>query len=245
MQNEKLNISLTGEKSELIIREVDKVNELEVKAPVKVSISGTIGAPFEFIKKRISEADQINQKRCNIIVDRQLGIIKLTTSENDYYNSGTIQGVLSNHNKLAEFGINTGKKWTPNELGQYFKMNRAFFVDKSENMKIVSDLKSFTAKVDTTISKQKQDNGSFEDTYAGIVTSNLPGAFKMKIPLFRGMQSEEIEIEIYASINGREVLLQLFSPGANQAVEEIRDSIIDEQISLISEFAPEIVIIEQ
>lgn len=63
MENEKLQVVL-GQgvtKAELVVREVSEVNELEVKAPIRVDLSGTIGAPLEFLTKRLSEEDQINQ----------------------------------------------------------------------------------------------------------------------------------------------------------------------------------------
>lgn len=57
MENEKLQVVL-GQgvtKAELVVREVSEVNELEVKAPIKVDLSGTIGAPLEFLTKRLSK----------------------------------------------------------------------------------------------------------------------------------------------------------------------------------------------
>jgi hypothetical protein len=169
----------------------------------------------------------------------------LVISENDDYYRGVVIGKLEQHPKFKEFGINAGKNWDPNELGQFCKMNRAFFLDRSENMKLVSDLKNFEAKVATEIKKQKSDNGDFADNYSGVVTSNLPGLFKLKIPLFKGREAEELEVEFYASINGRTVALQLYSPGAMQALEDLRDVVIDEQIDKIKELTPDIAIIEQ
>lgn len=247
MENEKLQISLAPgvEKAEIIIREVSEVNELKVKAPLKVNLSGVIGAPLEFLKKRYDQEDQVNQKRCVVIFNREKLTIKLTINENDEYNKGEVVGNLKQHPKFIEFGINQDKDWEPNELGQFFKMNRFFFADKSENMKLVTDLKNFEAKVNTTIEKQKSESGDFKDNYSGVVTSNLPGKFKLMIPLFKGSSSEEIEVEFYASVKGRTIFLQLFSPSANQALEDIRDMVIDEQITAIRELTPDIAIIEE
>jgi len=247
MKKENIEIKMPelGQKSEVIIREVEKVNELEVKAPLLLKINGTITSVFEFILKRISEFDQINQKRCHILVERQKMEIRLITNENDFYQRNEIIGKLETHPKFLDFGINQKKEWEPAELGQFFKMNRVFFLDKSENMKIVTDLKNFKAKIDTTVEKQKIENGSFNDVFSGIVTSNLPGSFKLHIPLFKGQIAEDIEVEIYSSINGRQVSLQLFSPGANQAIEEILSIIIDNELEKIKGIASDIAIIEQ
>ena len=58
------------------------------------------------------------------------------------------------------------------------------------------------------------------------------------------MAPEVIEIETFARINGREVKFVLMSPGALMILEDIRNKVIDEQLSLIREIAPEIAIIE-
>jgi hypothetical protein len=247
MQNEKLQINFAEsvQVAEVIIREVNSVNELPVKAPVKTSISGTIAAVEEFINKRRDQPEQLNQKRCYILIDREAMTMTLHVNENDEYNRGTVTGKLVQHPKFVEFGVNSGKEWEPNQLGQFIKMNRGYFLDKAGSMKLVSDLKNFNANVSSKVEKQRAESGDFKDNYSGIVTSNLPESFKLNIPLFKGNQPEEIEVEFYASINGRVVSLQLFSPGASQAIDEVRDTIIDEQIMAIKELSPYIAIIEQ
>ena len=99
--------------------------------------------------------------------------------------------------------------------------------------------------IDTKIAKEKKENGSNTDNRSQVVNSNLPDAFFISIPLFKGVASEEIEIEFDATVNGSEITLQLCSPAANQSFEEIRDTVIDEQITIIRELAPTIVIIEK
>lgn len=231
--------------AEVIIREGEAPAVLDPLPPIAPDISGVIGTPLEFLKKRISEIAQIDPKRCHVIVDRENISILLITNEDDKRLRGSIKGMLALHPKFIEFGINSSKLWEPNALGQFFKMNRAFFPDKSANMKLVSDLKNFEATVNSKIEKQKSENGDFKDNYSGVVMSNLPQAFSLKIPVFKGVDADIIEIEFYASVNGRTFSLQLVSPGANQLLEDLRDSVIDEQIDAIRELAPDIAIIEK
>lgn len=249
MSENKVNVVVpkeyNGNPIEVVIREGEAPNLLEPIAPLKINLTGVIGAPVEFLQKRLDQPDQINEKRCHVLVNREKLRIELVFNENDEYTSGHVIGVLEQHPKFKEFGINQPKLWDPNELGQFFKMNRSFFADKTENMNLVTQLKNFEAKVNTIIEKQKSDNGDFKDNYSGVVSSNLPGAFKLKIPLFKGRSAEEIEIEFYASVNGRNVQLQLFSPGACQALEDIRDQIIEDEIKKIRDLTPNIAIIEQ
>ena len=214
--------------------------QLDPKEPLKVSISGTIDAPFRWLEKRV---ELIDQKKANIIVNRDKMAMSLSINETDYYQS-KISGVLQESKEMVEFGINTDKKWEPIKLSQFFKMHRAFFKDKSENMMLVSILKNFKAKVNQDIERSKEENGSKVDNYSQVVDSNLPKSFKLNVPLFKGFACEEIEVEIYADVDGRDVSLSLVSAGANEAIEEYKNKVIDEQLKHISLIAPDIVIIE-
>lgn len=247
MQNEKLQVNFTDSiaKAELVIREGEAKELLPELAPIKTALSGIITAPAEFLRKRKLDQIQINPMRTHVLVDRDGGCITLVTQEDDPYNRGEVVGRLKKANKYKEFGINSGKGWEPNALGQYFKMNRAFFPDRAANMALVTQLKNFEATINSKLEKQQSEKGDFKDSYSGTVMSNLPDAFTLTIPIFSGMKPETIEVEFYAAINGREVQLQLVSPGAEQLIEELRDNIIDEQIDVIRDLEPLIAIIEQ
>ncbi len=240
-----LNFAPGVERVEAIIREVNEVNELPVKRPVILAIQGTIGAPHEFLARRIDQSDQINQKRCHILIDREKITIALVYNENDEYNRGTITGSLQVHPKFKEFGINTGKVWAPTELGMFFKMNRAFFTTKEENMKLVHELMNFTATVNNNLQKAANEKGDRTDYFNQVVNSNLPKSFNLVIPIFKGSKPETIEVETFAQIDGRDVAFMLISPGAQAVMEELRDAVIDKEIDFIRQLCPDIAIIEQ
>lgn len=246
MKNENMSITLAPgqEKAEIILREVAKVNELDVKAPVKLAITGTLNAVVEFLKRRNDQKDQINQKRCHILVDREEISIELIFNENDEYTKGTIKGTMLLNAKFEEFGINSGKVWTPTQLGLFFKMNRAFFTSKEENMRLVNELMNFTATVNNSIEKSAKENGDRTDKFAQTVNSNLPAAFTLKIPIFKGLPAETLEVETFAQVNGREISFTLISPAANQTMEELRDLSIDKELDEVRELTPDIAIIE-
>jgi hypothetical protein len=124
-------------------------------------------------------------------------------------------------------------------------MNRAFFPNRDENMKLVSDLKNFSATVNSSMDRQTKENGSMKMSYGQVVNSNLPEAFTLTIPIFKGVAPASVQVEVYATIDGSDVYLQLFSPAANQIIEEMRDETINAQVEAIREISPEIAIIEQ
>lgn len=229
---------------EIILREGKVPVALDPHEPRAINIDATLDAPARWLQYRISETDQIDQKRCHIIVDREDMSIRLIMNERDHY-ANRIAGTLEVHPKFVEFGINSDRMWEPNKQGQFFKMNRAFFADKQENMEIVSLLKNFKAKISQDIEKSKEDNGSFSDKFSAVVDSNLPKAFTLNLPMFKGLPEEQIDVELYAEVDGRDVYLSLVSPGAAELMEVHRNQCIDSVLNDIREVAPDIVIIEQ
>lgn len=227
--------------NEVIIREGAAPKVLDPKAPVKMNVNGTINAPYEYLTKRI---DCINQKDCHIIVNREKITIELVVNEADEYTRGTISGTLQSHPKFEEFGINTGKVWSPFDFAMFCKMNRAFFADKNANMNIVSACKNFTAKVNNQIERAIQENGNRTDNFAQVVNSNLPESFTLSIPIFKGGKKEDLVVETFAKIDGRNVAFVLLSPGAEETLEDLRDKAIDEQLNAIKAIAPDIAIFE-
>ena len=227
--------------NEVIIREGAAPKVLDPKAPVKMNVNGTINAPFEYLSKRI---DCIKQKECHIIVNREKITIQLVVNESDEYTRGTIAGTLQYHPKFEEFGINAGKVWSPFDFAMFCKMNRAFFADKNVNMSLVSACKNFTAKVNNQIERAIQENGNRTDNFAQVVNSNLPEQFTLSIPIFKGGKKEDLVVETFAKIDGRNVAFVLLSPGAEETLEDLRDKAIDEQLNAIKAIAPDIAIFE-
>lgn len=244
MSENKINLVVpkdyNGAPIEVVLREGNAPVALDPKEPKKVSIAGTIDAPYRWLEKRVG---LIDQKKTHIIVNRDKMGIALNIDETDYYQT-EIGGILQPSKEMQEFGINSDKRWEPAKLSQFFKMHRAFFKDKADNMTLVSTLKNFKAKVNQDIERSKEENGSRTDNYSQVVDSNLPSSFKLNIPLFKAFACEEIEVEIYADVDGRDVSLSLVSAGANEAIEEYKNKVIDEQLKRIMLIAPDIAIIE-
>lgn len=248
MDPEKLNINFADGEGvkELIIREVDTVVEdkLPVLEPDKVEISGNITAIFAFLEKRWNAEDsQVDHCRTHILVDRDNLQMTLVVNETDKRDKKTVVGTIQLSRQYTAFGVNN-KLWESTDLGNFFRINRSYFEKKETNMSLVSLLKRFTAKVNTEVEREEKDNGSVTDVYRKVVDSNLPEAFAVKIPIFKGTQPEVFSIEIIAHVEGKHAVLELISPDAEAIVEEVRNKLIDEQIEKIKELAPEIPIIE-
>ena len=94
------------------------------------------------------------------------------------------------------------------------------------------------------IERAAQENGNRTDNFAQVVNSNLPEKFTLSIPIFKGGKKEDLEVETFAKIDGRNVAFVLLSPGAEETLESLRDKAIDEQLVAIKEIAPDIAIFE-
>ena len=126
-ENKKVVVNLPegATQAEVVIREGAAEKLLDPKAPVKINLSGVIGAPVEFLTKRISEEDQINPKRCHVLVDRQKVSITRVTSENDHYNPGKVPGVLQPHPKFIASALHTSQTLELTGSRHALKMKRA------------------------------------------------------------------------------------------------------------------------
>jgi len=120
-------------------------------------------------------------------------------------------------------------------------MNRFFFSDKNTAMKLVSDLKNFKAKVDKEIEMSDNDRGNTRLLQSQVVDSNIPEAFDIVIPIFKGQPEQKFRVEI--NIDARNFECSLISPDANDLINEVKSKLIGEQVSEIRELVPELAIL--
>lgn len=229
------------QKTTVEILEGKAPQRLDEKPPVRIEIEGTIFAPGSFL---LARKDEIDPTKNHVIVRRSDGRITLVLNETDPYTKGFVGGEITMSKIMKDFGINQERQWEPNRLGQFFKMNRAYFTDKQSNMKLVSELKNFCAKINSVVEKQKSESGSFKDNYSGVVTSNLPDSFWLNIPIVEGGAPQTIEVEFYASVDGQSITLQLVSPGAKEWMDTELNGAIDRELDLIRGTIPALPIIE-
>lgn len=246
MENEKITINLAPGQEHLTLTRLEgkAPEKLGEKAPIKCDIKGTLGAVKEYLEKRVNSG-QFDQKNCHILVNRDKATIHLIFNEKDAYDRGEVLGELVVNPKFDEFGINDGDvQWNPVSLGLFFKMNRPYFISKEDNMKLVSTLMHFTATVNSSIDSFVGQNGDRAEAFSQAVNSNLPESFKLKIPILKGGDAWEIEVETFAKVSGRDVQFILISPDAADLLEDAKLHAIDEQLDAIRKIAPEIAIIE-
>ena len=214
---------------------------LEQQEPIKVAIAGTIDAPLRWLAKR-NRIGMIDQSKCHIIVNREKLSIALICNENDHYGT-TVEGKLEESEAMAKFGINSYDYMTNFQLAELIKMNRSFFENRQVAMNLVTELRSFKAKVDKEIENADDTRGNRKQMINQIVESNLPEAFTLIIPVFKGQIAEEVECEVY--VKPDDLTCTLVSPAANDIIQETRDKLIGQVLNDIETICPDIPIIEQ
>lgn len=223
---------------EIVIREGKAV---EIHEPVKVVISGTLDAAARWLETRMP-LEMVNEKACHILVDREKLSISLQCNENNHYGS-LISGKLIVSPEYEKFGINSGEYMTNFEMAELIKMNRSYFENRQVAMKLVTELQNFKAKVEKELENSNNNRGDRRILINQAVQSNLPEAFTLIIPLFKGTSKQTIQVEVY--INPSDFSCTLVSPEANDLLEEMRDKEIDLVLGRIQKVCPHIVIIEK
>lgn len=212
---------------------------LPLKEPKYVSIHGTIDAPARWVEKR---KDDIVSADAHILVDRDHMTITLNTDENNFY-SDQIVGTLTLSTEMQEFGINTGEYMSCFDMADRIKQLRTYFETQQEAMKLVTELRSFKAKIDKELELSDDKRGNQKIMRAQTVESNLPKSFKVNMPIFKGTEKRTFEVEV--EINPNDLSCTLVSPDAHDIVVQERDNQMDAVLGRIGDAAPNIVIIEQ
>lgn len=211
---------------------------LPQREPNIIDISGVIDTPLMWLENK-----SIDLRKAHLLVNYDERTITLIVDERDHYHS-TVKGSLTLSQEYINFGINNGDYRTPLELANFFKMNRAFFENRSEAMKLVSELTNFKAKVNTEVEDEiNQTKGNRKLLLNKAVESNMPETFKIQIPLFKGSKPSTLEVETY--FNPDDLTATLVSADAAEQVEDVKREAIDEVVEQIQESYEGLAIIKQ
>lgn len=221
---------------DVVIREGEA---LPLHEPVKVVISGIIDSPARWLEARPG-LQQITDK-CHVKVNRENLSVTLQVNENAHYGT-MITGSMELSEAFRKFHINDGHSFTLKELAMLFKMNRSFFETKQTAMELVALLQNFKGKVNKDLEASNDNRGNKKIDFVQAVESNLPEAFKLHLPIFKGIDSEDVVCEVF--VDPDDWSCQLVSPDANDIMERYRDEEINKVIDRIEAAMPGVAIIE-
>lgn len=204
-----------------------------------------LGSIVEFLRKRGAQIPEEERDASLVLygISRSEFWIALNLSYRDHF-SDRLTESLEVNSELKEIGLPDGKvSFAPSELADIFRMRRYWFSDKQENMKLVTQLRSFKAKVDRQIEAVKDERGNRKALLEQAVDSNLPESFHLFMPLFEGKEPQRFLVEVY--IDPSDLSCRLLSPDLMDAIQEQGEKLVMEQIEIIENEWPKISILRQ
>ncbi len=219
MEN-KLNITVTDSSNPVVIHLLEG-DAPKNSYPVKLDIKGDINAVSDFIEKR---EGTLKKEKCHIKMDSEKFAIILVIDEDSEF-SGQVKAELLHNPDLLEFGINNQKFFTRAEMEKLIRMNRFYFPDKDDHMKLISDFKSFAAKVNQEIQQAADQRGNKTQVNVKNVQSDLVDSFVLKIPVFKGGEPNTFRVEICFDITDSSVRFWLESVGLFEIEKSILESV--------------------
>lgn len=229
MEKDKINITLLGEEKEVIIRHGEA---LELLAPLKNSISGTIDAPgnyWDHFSKSSIDSTIINKDLAVVLVDVEAGCIILQVDPTDSL-AAEIIGQLLPAPELDVFSINSTRLFTRDELIKTLRMNRILFKDKDSHAALINNITKFEAKVRKEIDLDNDRRGNSSASVKKEITSDIPLAFSLSLPAFKGQQKLSFFVEICFDITDGGIRFWFESVELKELIDKQREEILNTQI---------------
>lgn len=184
--------SLEG--NELTIREGQAPPVID---PLKVSLSGDIRTVGIFIKGRnkVSNLQAVVPETTVVTVNKEAGTIQLSTNPNDKFGTD-VSGKLEISDELKIWGINQDRKLSQKQLIKLLKFNRIYFKDQLTHQEILKAYTAFVFNTSTAGHANVDDRGNKSAAIQKRVETNIPNAFTLKIPIYKGEREIEFRVEI-------------------------------------------------
>jgi hypothetical protein len=231
MKAENIQINVAEGVQELIIREgeAQKIHE-----PKSIEFIGVISNPFEYLKKGF-DPEQIINSTLEYSYEKKRICLRYAIRS---VNPDTIAGEIKLHQELESFDLNSGKRIEPSKMAEFLRTKMHYFLDRAEGMKLVKELQEFKAKVDKEIEKADDKRANVRQVYVQKVTSNIPTAFNLNLPLFVGGERLPIRVEI--DIDPFELNCVLIAPNLKEMIDTEVKAVIEEQLQLIANLVPDL-----
>lgn len=220
---EKLEINLTGDQKELVVRTAKALDPLR---DLKINKEGNIESPSKFhaIRKGISDKSLVTFSRS------KMEIIFYADPQNEL--ASEIKGNLLLNEDLKNFCINDASKmWGLQELAKFLKMNKTFFIDKEKASELIANLIAFKGTITTDIEKANDGRGNAKDLMDRKTSSNMPTDFVLKLPVFVGGEVKSFRVEIGIDSTDASAKFWLESSELQEIIISERDRIIDSEIA--------------
>ncbi|GAB3822270.1 hypothetical protein [Pontibacter rugosus] len=245
MKNQEVNINVSGDTKELVIRHGDAE---VLRYPKTVDIAGAITAPREYLQgKKDSYLEFGNlvyiSSDSSLYVDRENKELVLLLNERSEFRDRVI-GQLTVSEELELLQVNSDKRWSVQDLKRMLKQVRFMFADRDESLAIIAALEKFNATVTTSLTQHSSNRGdshnAIERTVSGIEWRNF---FTLNIPIFKGGEKKKFMVEIAVDATDANVRFFLDSPDLYDLQAQVLDQVFDEEVKYFREWGCSVVTI--
>lgn len=215
---DKVNIEVSDKTQEIIFRE-GKAESIETA--MGIVLHGTISSPADWYEGKLENGYEFDRSSMYIVHDIDNKSIQLRTKEHYTKGSVSVTGQLSLSTELNSFGINKGNctSYGAKQLAQFLKMNRSYFVDRSQCMQIVSSLNQLKIKVEREIEDGNDFRGNKSVKFEQHIKSELALSFTLSIPIFKGFEASKFEVEILFDVTDAGINIWLESVELKELID--------------------------
>lgn len=215
-----------------------------------ISIEGDINAVSEFLLKRYERKDAdpvqgvkgkgtqfVDFEKSLVIVDKDADkpYILLQVDPQEHYGA-SIKAVLETSPELEIFDINNGHEYSREDLIKLFRFNKMHFAKPGAGLELERAFQKFSAKGYVDLVKEDDTRGNATHSITKKVETGLPLNFVLNIPIYKGQQKEEIEVDLCLDVNGTRVSFWFESVQLVELLQQRKDEIFAKELSACVDF---------
>lgn len=197
----------------------------EIRYAEPIKITGVIDAPAQFLKGKT-----IDELNTHIRISNQEGVITLYVNDTDDKSMHVVTGSLTKNKDLSEFQINSPTHRFPvDTFLRFIKTKRYFFKNKEQHGKLVANMQSWNAKIETVLvnANDQKGNSNFQIEQKVRAVEGFVDKFDLRIPIYQGDVAMDFTVEIGLDPKNTAVNLYLFSDELFELEMTRRASLMD------------------
>lgn len=216
------------------------VHLLEGKSPNPVnpksfSFTGNIYAVEDYIKGKKLYNQELNILPV-IVFDTEANEIIYTSNQNSEVQD-KITASLEISKYIKEFGINTDKRFSPDDLKKLIKLNPHVFKSPDSHKAFLTQLGNFKAKIEREIEQTKDTRGgSNNSNKTNVLNLDIAEDFIMNCAVFKGGKKVQFTVSVCYEVAGTGIvfymespeLVSLFDTTINEEFERQRNSFTEQ-----------------
>jgi hypothetical protein len=240
VSEQKFYITPTG--NEITIREGKAVEQLPLKEPKIINISGDIHTISAYISKRGNAGDghssqAIDTTKVVVVVDKKARTITMSLDPENHYGA-TVTGKLEESDEIKPFFINQEKKFDRAQLIKLIKFSRIFFNDREKHAQMLESLYKLRIKTESELQQENDNRGNKKNSFERniIDSSGFAQFFTLNIPLFKGFEAQKVQVEICYEPSETGILFWLESPELVEITQSQVNSIFEKELDYCASF---------